>query len=85
MYEGIQMFNRQQLKFAFARASIVLMPSYFVAYTTGKMVYVVPTLAAAGFLAASLSVNAESNTRRVDEDDADGPDELDLGEAADTS
>ncbi|MGH1329250.1 MAG: hypothetical protein ACRBBK_00060 [Paracoccaceae bacterium] len=33
---------------------MVLLPSYFVAFTTDKMVYVVPTLAAAGIFASTI-------------------------------
>ena len=43
-----------------------MIPTYIVAYTTDKMVYVVPMLAAMGFIAAGLF---EDDTRkRVDTD-----------------
>ena len=44
---------------------IVLVPSYTVAYITDKMVYTIPTLAAATFIAASLR---PTTVPRVDED-----------------
>ena len=53
------------------RASIVLVPSYTVAYLTEKMVYVVPTLAAAGFFAAATDVSQVRWRRRVDDDGGD--------------
>ena len=44
-----------------------------IAYLTNKMVYVVPMLAAMGFIAASYG--SENTQKRIDEDDADdGPD-----------
>lgn len=42
------------LKLALIKAAIVLGPPYTAAWLTGQMVYVVPTLAAAGFLAAAV-------------------------------
>lgn len=62
------MFDKVGIKLALTRAAIVLIPSYSVAYLTDKMVYVVPTLAAASFFAASLSLQNEKTARRVDED-----------------
>ena len=54
------------LKKAIVRGIVVLIPTYIVAYTTDKMVYVVPMLAAMGFIAAGLF---EDDTRkRVDTD-----------------
>ena len=45
----------------------MLVPTYITAYLTDKMVYVIPMLAAASFVAASLT--SSSNTeRRVEED-----------------
>ena len=48
------------------QAIIVLVPTYITAYLTDKMVYVIPMLAAASFVAASLSPSRDS--RRVEED-----------------
>jgi hypothetical protein len=70
------------LKEAAIKAAIVLAPSYTAAYLTGQMVYVVPTLAAAGFFASSISLTDRAAVRQVDEDgghdggdpDADGAD-----------
>ncbi len=48
------------------QAAIVLVPTYITAYLTDKMIYVIPMLAAASFVAASLS-HSKLN-RRVEED-----------------
>jgi len=45
---------------------VVLLPTYMMAFFTGQMVWTIPMLAAAGFVAASLKNN--TNERRVDED-----------------
>ena len=62
------------LKLALLKGAVVLLPTYTVAYFTEKMIYVVPMLAAAGFVAAALSNT--KHERRVDEDgikeDGDG-------------
>ena len=58
-----------KLKKPFVQALIVLVPSYIIAYTTNKMVYVVPMLAAMGFVAAA--VFREDTEKRID-DDTDG-------------
>jgi len=44
----------------------VLIPTYGVAFVTDKMVYVVPMLAAMGFIAAGLF--EEDTTKRIDTD-----------------
>ncbi|PCH45885.1 MAG: hypothetical protein COC23_05205 [Hyphomicrobiales bacterium] len=62
------MFDKTGVRIAITRAAIVLVPSYLAAYLTDKMVYVVPTLAAASFFAASLTLPIEQTSRRVDED-----------------
>jgi hypothetical protein len=54
------------MKKAFARGLVVLVPTYIVAYLTDKMVYVVPMLAASGFIAASLF--EDDTKRRIDTD-----------------
>ena len=48
------------------QAVIVLVPTYLTAYLTDKMIYVIPMLAAASFVAASLSPS--NLNRRVEED-----------------
>ena len=55
----------------------MLIPTYLVAYTTDKMVYVVPMLAAASFVAAS--VGSDNTQKRIDGDkeDADNGTETD--------
>ncbi len=63
------------LRRALLKVVIVLAPSYSAAYLTGEMVWVVPTLVASGFLAASIGVSDRVITR-VDED-GDGEDEED--------
>ncbi len=71
------MLDKLQMKTALLRAAIVLLPSYSMAYLTDKMVYVVPTLVAAGFFAATLSFEDQRTSSRVDEDGA--TDFTDLG------
>ena len=48
------------------KAVIVLVPTYITAYLTDKMIYVIPMLAAASFIAASL--DSGKIERRVEED-----------------
>lgn len=55
-----------QLKRGFIKAIIVLVPSYITAYLTGQMIYVVPMLAASGFIAAA--VFSDTVERRLEED-----------------
>lgn len=55
-------------KEAVLKAAIVLVPSYTAAYLTDKMVWVVPTLAAAGFFAGTISLDQQNLRRRQDED-----------------
>ena len=55
--------DSQKLKLAALKAAIVLIPSSTAAYFTGKMLWVVPTLVAAGFFAAGIDL-----TKRVDEE-----------------
>ena len=50
------------LRSALLKAGIVLLPSYTAAWLTDKMVWVVPTLVAATFFAATIDLS-----RRVDE------------------
>ncbi len=45
---------------------VVLIPTYGVAFVTDKMVYVVPMLAAMGFIAAGLFED-ENTTKRLDD------------------
>jgi hypothetical protein len=47
------------------QATIVLIPTYITAYLTDKMIYVIPMLAAASFIAASIN---PATSRRVEED-----------------
>ena len=54
------------LKKALVRGIVVLIPTYAVAYLTDKMVYVVPMLAAMGFVAASLF--EDNTTKRIEDD-----------------
>lgn len=54
------------IKDGLLKAAIVLVPTYITAYITDKMVYVIPMLAAASFVAASLSTSKDH--RRVEED-----------------
>jgi hypothetical protein len=79
-------------KEAALKAAIVLVPSYTAAYLTDKMVWVVPTLAAAGFFAGTISLEQKQLRRRLDDDgEADAQDyeqfesldELDSGSSTD--
>ena len=54
------------LKKAIIRGIVVLVPTYIVAYTTDKMVYVVPMLAAMGFIAAGIF--EDDTNKRIDTD-----------------
>ena len=67
-------FDNSSLKLAVLKACIVLVPSYAMAYFTDKMVWVVPTLAAAGFFAGTITLDKKSIRRRVDEEDGEGGD-----------
>ena len=49
------------------KAAIVLVPTYITAYISDKMIYVIPMLAAASFIAASLT-SSPNTERRVEED-----------------
>ncbi|MFT6452493.1 MAG: hypothetical protein ACJA06_001994 [Halocynthiibacter sp.] len=60
---------------AFLKAAVVLLPSYFVAYLTDKMVYVVPTLAAAGIFASTIQTR-DVNRLLDDGDDGDNEEGL---------
>ena len=51
---------------ALIKSAVVLVPTYSVAYATGKMIYVVPMLAASAYVAAALF--SDDIERRVDED-----------------
>ena len=54
------------IKDGLLKATIVLVPTYITAYLTNKMIYVIPMLAAASFIAASLT--SSTVNRRVEED-----------------
>ena len=69
-------------KEATLKALIVLVPTYTMAYFTGQMVWVVPTLAACGFFAGTISFDDRTTTQRVDED-SDADDTGDLDETVD--
>ena len=57
---------KEGLSIGFVKATIVLVPTYITAYLTDKMIYVIPMLAAASFVAASMF--KENTQRRVDQD-----------------
>ena len=57
---------KEGLSIGFVKATIVLVPTYITAYLTDKMIYVIPMLAAASFIAASIS--GDKIERRVEED-----------------
>ncbi|MGS4945549.1 hypothetical protein ACVDG3_08725 [Meridianimarinicoccus sp. RP-17] len=60
------------VRLAAIKAGIVLVPSYTAAWLTDKMVYVVPTLAAAGIVAAQISFQSDTQRRTDEESDHDG-------------
>lgn len=66
------------LRLALTKAAIVLFPSYGAAWLTGEMVYVVPTLAAAGFLASAVG---EQDIEKLVDADVDTDVDVDTGEA----
>lgn len=68
-----------KIRLAIVKATIVLVPCYAVAWLTEKMVYVVPTLAAAAFFAGALDVS-DLERRRVD-DDSESDDHDDQAES----
>ena len=67
MAECMRSLEMNGLKKALIRGLTVLIPTYLVAYTTDKMVYVVPMLAAMSFVAASLFED-ENTTKRIEDD-----------------
>ena len=54
------------LKVALVQGVIVLVPTYIMAFLTDKMVWTIPMLAAASFVAAS--IKKDSTERKTDED-----------------
>ena len=64
-------FDSSSLKLAILKAFIVLVPSYAMAYFTDKMVWVVPTLVAAGFFAGTITLDKKSIRRNVDEENGE--------------
>ncbi|SMX41913.1 hypothetical protein [Actibacterium lipolyticum] len=61
------------LMVACIKAAIILIPSYLAAYLTDKMVYVVPTLAAAGMFAATVE---KRDMNRLLDEDGEGNDDV---------
>jgi hypothetical protein len=57
------------IKQGLIKAGIILVPTYITAYLTDKMIYVVPMLAACGFIAAALFNDKLEN--RVDDNESD--------------
>lgn len=55
-----------------AQTLVILVPCYTVAYTTEKMVYVVPTLAATLVIGRALVMNTDSDSANADFEDGDG-------------
>ena len=62
----------KKYKIGLIQAVIVLLPTYLVAYMTDKMVYTIPMLAAASFVAASFS--KDTTTQRIDDISKEGKD-----------
>jgi len=69
-----------KIKEASIKAGIVLIPTYSMAYFTDKMVWVVPTLAATGFFAGTITFSEETTKRLEDDVDQDpGADAIESG------
>ena len=66
------------LKLATLKAAIVLVPSYTAAHLTEQMVWVVPTLVAAGFFAASIDLRTRVDADHDDHDYKDDHKEDDM-------
>jgi len=60
------MMSIDDIKIGLIQGAVVLVPSYAIAYLTQKMVYTIPTLAAATFIAAALKPSSVS--KKVDEE-----------------
>ncbi|SFI67119.1 hypothetical protein [Celeribacter neptunius] len=60
------------LRTAFLKAAVILIPSYVAAYLTDKMVYVVLTLAAAGIFASTIETRDVNRLLDEGEDTSDG-------------
>lgn len=56
----------KNIKQGLIKAAIILVPTYITAYLTDKMIYVVPMLAASGFIAAAMF--NDTVEKRVDDD-----------------
>jgi len=54
------------IKIALVQGLIVLVPTYIMAFLTDKMVWTIPMLAAASFVAAS--IKKDLTERKIDED-----------------
>ena len=54
------------IKIALVQGLIVLIPTYIMAFLTDKMVWTIPMLAAASFVAAS--IKKDFTERKIDED-----------------
>ncbi|WP_212699429.1 hypothetical protein [Thalassovita aquimarina] len=63
------------LRAAFLKAIVILVPSYLVAFMTDKMVYVVPTLAAAGIFASTVQTKDVNRLLDEGDDGTDGPED----------
>ena len=69
----------KQLQRAIIKAIVVLIPTYTTAYLTGKMIYVVPMLAASAYIAADIfgdepMRNVENDAGKDSKDDIEGSD-----------
>ena len=71
--------GKTHFKAAAIKAAIVLVPSYSAAYLTEKMVWVVPTMAAAGFFAGTIQIPEQLTQRRLDESEDDSDDQEQQG------
>jgi len=58
--------DAHSIKIALVQGLIVLVPTYIMAFLTDKMVWTIPMLAAASFVAAS--IKKDLTERKIDED-----------------
>ena len=68
------MFTQTALKIALLKGAIVLLPSYTAAYITEQMVWVMPAVVAAGFIAGSLTPADDTSKISADTDFSSGAD-----------
>ena len=64
--------TRYGIPVSIIQAVVVLLPTYVIAYTTDKMVYTIPMLAAMSFVAARIGRYYEDNEATTKRTDGEG-------------